>query len=74
MVAFELPDAASEPPPLFAQADGARALLDFEVALPTGVAVETALRLPTVVDRPFAFALIDNATDAPLFLGVVGDL
>jgi len=40
----------------------------------TGVAVATALRLPTVVDRPFALALIDNATDAPLFLGVVGQL
>ena len=40
----------------------------------TGVAVATALRLPTVVDRPFALALIDNATDAPLFLGVIGQL
>jgi serpin B len=40
----------------------------------TGVAVATALRLPTVVDHPFALALIDNATDAPLFLGVIGQL
>ena len=43
-------------------------------AAATGVAVATALRLPTVVDRPFAFALIDNATDAPLFLGAIGNL
>ncbi len=43
-------------------------------AAATGVAVATALRLPTVVDRPFGFALIDNATDAPLFLGVIGQL
>ena len=27
-----------------------------------------------VVDHPFALALIDNASDAPLFLGVVGQL
>jgi serine protease inhibitor len=43
-------------------------------AAATGVAVATALRMPTVVDRPFAFALIDNATDAPLFLGAIGNL
>jgi hypothetical protein len=43
-------------------------------AAATGVAVGTALRLPTVVDRPFALALIDNATDAPLFLGAIGTL
>jgi serine protease inhibitor len=43
-------------------------------AAATGVAVATALRLPTVVDRPFGFALIDNATDAPLFLGAIGQL
>jgi serine protease inhibitor len=43
-------------------------------AAATGGAVATALRVPTVVDRPFALALIDNATDAPLFLGVIGQL
>jgi serine protease inhibitor len=43
-------------------------------AAATGVAVGTALRLPTIVDRPFALALIDNATDAPIFLGAVGNL
>ena len=43
-------------------------------AAATGVAVGTALRMPTVVDHPFALALIDNATDAPIFLGAVGDL
>ncbi len=43
-------------------------------AAATGVAVATALRQPTIVDRPFAFALIDNATDAPLFLGAIGNL
>lgn len=43
-------------------------------AAATGVAVGTALRVPTVVDRPFALALIDNATDAPLFLGAIGTL
>ena len=43
-------------------------------AAATGVAVATALRMPTIVDRPFAFALIDNATDAPLFLGAIGNL
>lgn len=40
----------------------------------TGVVGATALRLPMRVDRPFAVALIDNASDAPLFLGVVGQL
>jgi serine protease inhibitor len=29
---------------------------------------------PLVVDRPFVLALIDNATDAPLFLGAIGNL
>jgi serpin B len=43
-------------------------------AAATGGAVATALRIPTIVDRPFALAIIDNATDAPLFLGVVGQL
>jgi serpin B len=43
-------------------------------AAATGVAVEASAKLPTVVDRPFAFALIDNATDAPLFLGAIGNL
>ncbi len=43
-------------------------------AAATGVAVESALKLPTIVNRPFAFALIDNATDAPLFLGAIGNL
>ncbi len=40
----------------------------------TGGAGAVALRLPMVVDRPFALALIDNASDAPLFLGVIGNL
>jgi serpin B len=40
----------------------------------TGVAVATSLRLPMVVDHPFALGLMDNASDAPLFLGVVGSL
>jgi serine protease inhibitor len=43
-------------------------------AAATGGVVATALREPMVVDRPFAFALIDNATDAPLFLGAIGNL
>jgi serpin B len=43
-------------------------------AAATGVAVATALRMPTVIDRPFAFAILDNATGAPLFLGVIGNL
>jgi serpin B len=43
-------------------------------AAATGGAVATALRVPTIVDRPFVLALIDNATDAPLFLGAVGQL
>ena len=40
----------------------------------TGVAVATALRIPTVVNRPFVLALIDNVSDAPIFLGVIGSL
>jgi serpin B len=43
-------------------------------AAATGVAVATSLRIPTIVNRPFVLALIDNATDAPLFLGVIGNL
>jgi serine protease inhibitor len=43
-------------------------------AAATGGSVATALRIPTVVDNPFALAIIDKATDAPLFLGVVGQL
>ena len=40
----------------------------------TGGAVVVSLPVPLVLDRPFALALIDNATDAPLFLGAIGDL
>jgi serine protease inhibitor len=40
----------------------------------TGGVVTTAAQIPLVVDHPFALAMIDNATDAPLFLGVVGNL
>jgi serpin B len=43
-------------------------------AAATGGNVATALRLPTVVDHPFVFAVLDNATDAPLFLGAIGEL
>jgi serine protease inhibitor len=43
-------------------------------AAATGGSVTTSAPVPMVVDRPFAFALIDNATDAPLFLGAIGDL
>jgi serpin B len=43
-------------------------------AAATGGAVATAAHLPMIVDHPFAFAIIDNATDAPLFLGAIGDL
>jgi serpin B len=43
-------------------------------AAATGGSVATALRIPTIVDHPFALALIDNATDAPLFLGAIGQL
>jgi serpin B len=43
-------------------------------AAATGVAMTVSMRIPTVVDHPFALALIDNASDAPLFLGVVGQL
>ena len=43
-------------------------------AAATGGNVPTALRIPTVVDHPFALAIIDNATDAPLALGVGGQL
>jgi len=39
-----------------------------------GGAVVTSLAMPLVVDRPFAVTLIDNATDAPLFLGSIGNL
>jgi serpin B len=40
----------------------------------SGVAVATSLPSTVVVDHPFGLALIDNATDAPLFLGVIGQL
>ena len=40
----------------------------------TGGAVATALREPMVVNRPFALALIDNATGAPMFLGTIGNI
>jgi serine protease inhibitor len=43
-------------------------------AAATGGAVTVSLPMPTVIDHPFALALIDNASDAPLFLGVVGNL
>ena len=43
-------------------------------AAATGVDVILSARMPTVVDHPFALALIDNASDAPLFLGVIGNL
>lgn len=43
-------------------------------AAATGGAVATSAHIPVVVDHPFAFALIDNATDAPLFLGAIGNL
>ena len=43
-------------------------------AAASGGNVATAAHIPVVVDRPFAFALIDSATDAPLFLGAIGDL
>jgi serpin B len=43
-------------------------------AAATGGVVATALRIPIVVDHPFALAIIDNASDAPLFLGAVGQL
>jgi serine protease inhibitor len=41
-------------------------------AAATGVAVIASLRMPIIVNHPFALALIDNASDAPLFLGVIG--
>jgi len=40
----------------------------------TGGVVDTALRQEMVVNRPFALALIDNASGAPLFLGAIGNL
>lgn len=43
-------------------------------AAATGVAVTLSAKAPMVVDRPFVFAIVDNATDAPLFLGVIGNL
>ena len=42
-------------------------------AAATGVAIRVCGCM-TVVNRPFAFAIVDNATDAPLFLGAIGDL
>jgi serpin B len=43
-------------------------------AAATGGAMLSSARTPTVIDRPFALGLIDNASNAPLFLGVVGNL
>ena len=43
-------------------------------AAATGGTVATSAPIPVVVDRPFALALIDNATDSPLFLGAIGNL
>jgi serpin B len=43
-------------------------------AAATGGAVPASARIPTVIDRPFALGLIDNASSAPLFMGVVGQL
>jgi serpin B len=40
----------------------------------TGGFVAASLPMPTVIDHPFALALIDNASDAPFFLGVIGNL
>jgi serpin B len=40
----------------------------------TGGAMTVSLPRTVVIDRPFGLALIDNATDAPLFLGVIGQL
>lgn len=40
----------------------------------TGGVGATSAPLTVTVDHPFAVALIDNASDAPLFLGVVGQL
>jgi len=40
----------------------------------TGGTVILSGRVHVLVDRPFAFAIIDNATDAPLFLGAIGNL
>lgn len=40
----------------------------------TGGAAAVSLPMTVVLDHPFALALIDNATDAPLFMGVVGQL
>jgi serine protease inhibitor len=40
----------------------------------TGGSAATSAPLTVTVDHPFAVALIDNASDAPLFLGVVGQL
>jgi len=43
-------------------------------AAATGGMVTTSAPIPVVVDRPFGFALIDNATGAPLFLGAIGTI
>ena len=43
-------------------------------AAATGGTVATSAPIPVVVDRPFALGLVDNATDAPLFLGAIGNL
>jgi serpin B len=43
-------------------------------AAATGGGGVVSLPPTTVVDHPFVLALIDNASDAPLFLGVIGNL
>ncbi len=40
----------------------------------TGGAMLASGHFTTVIDRPFALGLIDNASDAPLFLGAIGNL
>ncbi len=43
-------------------------------AAATGGPVLASGHAQTVIDRPFALGLIDNGSDAPLFLGVIGNL
>jgi serpin B len=43
-------------------------------AAATGVGEVLAARPGLTVDHPFVFAIVDNATGAPLFLGVIGNL
>ena len=40
----------------------------------TGAGVTLAARRAMVVDHPFVFAIVDDATDAPLFVGAIGSL